>query len=949
MLQVVLRKMFRNKWMMLCLLIGSVISVAMLSSIPMYTDGVLQRMLTKDIEEYQQSTLTFPGYFSVQVAQDRNADEKTRANDISYFDKKINVMADEYELPILTRYTINTIDFMNIVYFNSDDTIKSKRPIKIQSISEMDKHIKLIAGRMYSNEVKDGVYEVIVTEEAYEKLGLTIDHIYNIGEVIRDNITLKAKVVGVFVLDESNSFYWQQGLVPISESLLISDQIFKKYFYDTGSLLHTYTQWYFALDFHMVSLDQIVDIAKVFEEQTKWSNEYGRLVRSFKMPVMSLLEQYKDREEFLRTILWVLQAPILMMLAFYIFMVSQLIIESDKNEIAIIKSRGGGKFHIFETYLIQGVILCVIALILGPPLGYFITRILGASNGFLEFVQRTALPTTLNIKAYIYSLFALLLFLITMLIPALMAARVSIVHYKQRKIRGGQTTVWKKYFFDFVLLAVSIYGLYGYRKQQKILDITGAKGSEIGIDPVLFMVCTFFILGAGLLFIRLYPYIVKFLFRIGKRIWSPVFYSSFVQVGRSGGKEQFLMLFIILTLSNGIFSANAARTINDNIESKVHYLQGADLRIMAEWPSNLQLMSLDLELNEIALGQNSGRIPILYKEPIYSKYSNLDGVVQATKVFSKTGVIADNGRNNVSNINIMGIVPNEFGKVAWFRNDLMSTHWFHYLNFLTENPDAVLLSNSLRDALHLKEGDTVNFRWGSQSKMKAVVYGFVEYWPTFNPKINPTQKKVPYLIVANLSFLHRNGTLEPYEVWIKKDESVTSRYIYDQIDNNIIKIQSITSLTDKITLSKNDPVLQGTNGSLNLGFVVTMTICIIGFLIYWILSIQGRVLQFGILRAMGLSLNKILGMLITEQVLVSVVSIFIGIIIGGITSQLYIPLFGIIQDSASKLLPFRVSARQEDYLKVYYLVSAMLTLGLMVLGVIISKIKISQAIKLGED
>jgi putative ABC transport system permease protein len=191
--------------------------------------------------------------------------------------------------------------------------------------------------------------------------------------------------------------------------------------------------------------------------------------------------------------------------------------------------------------------------------------------------------------------------------------------------------------------------------------------------------------------------------------------------------------------------------------------------------------------------------------------------------------------------------------------------------------------------------------------------------------------------------------LEPYEVWIKKDENVTARQIYDEIQSKELKIQSITSVTDRITESKNDPALQGTNGSLNLGFVVTMAICTIGFLIYWILSIQGRVLQFGILRAMGLSLKKILGMLVTEQVLVSAVSIFIGIIVGGITSQLFVPLLGIIQDSATQLLPFKVTARQEDYIKVYYMVSGMMTLGIAVLGVIISRIKINQALKLGED
>lgn len=49
-----------------------------------------------------------------------------------------------------------------------------------------------------------------------------------------------------------------------------------------------------------------------------------------------------------------------------------------------------------------------------------------------------------------------------------------------------------------------------------------------------------------------------------------------------------------------------------------------------------------------------------------------------------------------------------------------------------------------------------------------------------------------------------------------------------------------------------------------------MLITAVGFAIFWILSIRDKVLQFGILRAMGLSLKKLIGMLGIEQILISV-------------------------------------------------------------------------------
>ena len=55
-----------------------------------------------------------------------------------------------------------------------------------------------------------------------------------------------------------------------------------------------------------------------------------------------------------------------------------------------------------------------------------------------------------------------------------------------------------------------------------------------------------------------------------------------------------------------------------------------------------------------------------------------------------------------------------------------------------------------------------------------------------------------------------------------------------------------------------------------------LLLCITGFLIYWILSIQSRTLQFGIFRAMGMSMGEILTMLVNEQLFITGVSIAAG-------------------------------------------------------------------------
>lgn len=191
--------------------------------------------------------------------------------------------------------------------------------------------------------------------------------------------------------------------------------------------------------------------------------------------------------------------------------------------------------------------------------------------------------------------------------------------------------------------------------------------------------------------------------------------------------------------------------------------------------------------------------------------------------------------------------------------------------------------------------------------------------------------------------------LEPYEVWMKREPGATDTEVYSAIQEQGIELIDIKFTKNEIIKRKNDPMLQGTNGALTMGFVITMLVSTIGFLIYWALSIRSRVLQFGIFRAMGLSMRNIIIMLVNEQLLISGIAVLMGIIIGGLTSDLFIPLLKIAYSVEDLSIPFRVFAYGTDYVKIYSIVGVMLLSGITILGILVSRININQAIKLGED
>ena len=152
-----------------------------------------------------------------------------------------------------------------------------------------------------------------------------------------------------------------------------------------------------------------------------------------------------------------------------------------------------------------------------------------------------------------------------------------------------------------------------------------------------------------------------------------------------------------------------------------------------------------------------------------------------------------------------------------------------------------------------------------------------------------------------------------------------------------------------VVRSKNDPFQLAVNGVMTLGFLIAIGISFIGFLLYWVLSLYGRILQFGVLRAMGISFAQLIGMLVAEQLLTSGAAVLIGMITGNTASRLFVPLFQLTFDSSSQVPPFQVSFDPNDQLHLYVIVTVMIGIGLLLLGTMLSRIKIHQAVKLGED
>ncbi|MGG1517925.1 FtsX-like permease family protein [Paenibacillus oryzisoli] len=957
----ILRKMVNNRWLELSLLLGLTLSVALASSMPIYTHAILQRMLIKDLEVQQADTQKYPGQITEHAYFSNLQDGEKRLTEVNAF---MNEMKTRFGLPVLLS-TITRVT--KTFYFTPSDPArldpKVNRAGDIAAMTDLENHIRLVDGVMPSGKLENGVYEAWVFPELLTKLKIVLGDELTVAD--KDlNRSIRIKPVGVIDQADDADLYWLNTTSDLNARFFIPSSLFEQDFVKSGHFIDQHSDWNIALDYYQLKLEGIDTFIATYKEMVDYFSQRLETFTSSNATI-GTLQSYGEKEKKLRILLWSLNVPVSLLLAFYLFMVANLITERQKTEIAVLRSRGASRAQILMGYGIEGILLGGIALLIGPLLGMQLTKILGASSGFLTFVQRAAMEVKLNKEAYQYGLIAVIASVGMTLIPAVLATRVSIVGHKQLLARKNKLSFAHKIYLDVVLLAISIYLLQSFKRRMDDLTALGLDSLDLKIDPLLFVVPALFIFAMGLFLLRLYPWVIQLIYRIGRKWWPPYLYSTLLQVGRSTTQYQFIMLFIIMTLATGIFSASAARTMNTNVEENIHYKNGSDIVLQTAWdndapPPQSGPPGFNEESNLLGSG---GKKRVQYVEPPFLPFTQLAGVEAAARVFQKSDAYITLGKDTKKTM-LMGIDTDDFGRTAWFRDKLLDHHFYDYLNLLAGDARAVLISRSIAEETGAKVGDVVRIGWNDVEGSTVVIYGIIDYWPSWNPnpvlsagassvRSTDASKSVkvdaPKLVVGHLSYIQNNLAVEPYDVWLKLKPDTTSQALYEALEQKRIAVKHLVDTNMMVIRSKNDPFQLAVNGVMTLGFLIAIGISFIGFLLYWLLSLYGQILQFGVLRAMGISYRQLIGMLVAEQILTSGAAVLIGIVTGNTGSRLFVPLFQLTFDSTSQVPPFQVSFDPRDQLHLYIMVTVMIGMGLLLLGTMLSRIKIHQAVKLGED
>ncbi len=933
MFRIMLQKLWHKRWMNLCLLLGSILLIATVVSFPLYQSAACERMLQDEFRSDMAKQGRWPAMLSMITVskKDRQGTAIRRMEELmAGLEGQLGIAVKE----TLYYYLLNAQE----VHSAMNRTDMGDQSLRLGTLSGLPDHAEMLSGEMFSEKglTEDGSIEVVVSQAGMVKLDLLV------GETILfDNLKdaegkpLKLFIKGVFAEGSGDDFYWQVDPDEMENVCLMQTDLFRRMFTGENAARYTITCRYLPLfDYESIRSDQVASLA----EATRFLTEESDFRSTMDRPAyQDILENYLSKQGRIQATLLILQVPVLIMLGAFLFMISGQMYEMERNEISVIKSRGSSGGQIFRLYLYQSTFLTLTGSALGIPLGAVFSRVLGSARSFLEFEDSGSLQIVFTARTWGYAAGAMAASLCIMALPAIRHSRVTIVKLKQQKALKKKSW-WEKIFLDVILLALSLYGYYSYHKNQELLAQSVLMGEPL--DPLLYISSSLFIVGAGLLFLRLQPLIVQLIYLAGKRFWRPASYASFLENRKNGRKQQFIMLFLIMTISLGMYHATVARSILQNARENAEYLDGADIVIREVWP----------ELQD-ENGAGTGN----YLEPDVTKYIELDWAESYTRVlYDEHGYIGES-KSSRQEVTVMGIHTKDFGEITWLPVGLTEKHYYEYLNELAVEKDGLLVSEAFRSRLGMKVGDTLTCYNSQGLSTTGKIVDFFEYWPGYTPTatvVNPdgtVSVGDNYLVVTHYDRLRQLWGVAPYEIWLQLKEGYDSQDVIAWIQDNDVHVRKFTDKAADVQNAVEDPLLQGTNGVLTMGFIVTILLCGVGYLIYWIMSIRSREMIFGVLRACGMHKGELFHMLMNEQIFSGVFSVFAGIGIGKLASVMFVPILQQAYAASNQVLPMKLVVNASDMMRLYGVIAGVMIVCLLVLILLLLKMNVAKALKLGEE
>ncbi|MBX3015036.1 MAG: ABC transporter permease [Caldilineaceae bacterium] len=959
------RRLLSQRGLALATAVGLVASIALVMSVPLYTDAVYYRILQEELSQTSDDSAALnrpPFAFMFRYVGSLYGMKEW--DDITQVDEYLTTQGVE-ALGLPHKLTVRYAKTDNFRLFPTADIAYAdvRDPlawVNFAFVSDFEGHTTLLEGAYptpATANLEDPV-EVAINDAMADELGLQVGETFmTFRRVELENgsrvVQIPIRISGIWRATNPNEEFWFYRQSVFDNQLFIPEATFQG---RISSLLNdeiAQALWYIILDGTDIHAG---DVGWLTSQIAQVQQRAATLLTNTRLEVSpyDALNRYRVSSRLLNILLYAFSIPIVGLLLAFIGLVVGLAVNRQRNEIAVLRSRGATALQILGIAMLEASLLGAMALLAGVPVSQGISQLIGATRSFLNFSAESDLRVAMTVATFRFGLVALGVTLFAQVLPSLGAARYTIVSYKQEQSRTIRPPWWQRAWLDILLLIPAGYGAYLLRQQGSIAVVGNTAGSTSSPfeNPLLFLVPALGAFALTLFVLRLLPFIMRLIAWIASKMNSVGFLLATRYLSRDPAFYTTPLILLILTLSLSAFTASLAQTLDNHLYDQSYYRTGADVRLVELGRSNAagQGGSAGTEGGTTATttSASSGSASTATQGPNWvfipvSEHLKVPEILGAARVGEFGASVQVQGTWTESRF--IGIDRIDFPQAAYWRRDFAPASLGALMNALAVSPDGVLMRRDYMRQNSIRVGDAIQVRvsnYGQRAEMAMKVAGEFDYFPTW-------YEDEPPLLVGNLDYLFEQvGGEMPYDVWVKTVPNVN----YDKMIADLRALDFVIldwqSSTLRIASEQRRPERQGLFGVLSVGFLAAALLTVLGFLLYALFSFRRRFIELGTLRAMGLSSVQMTTFLAWELAFLIVLGLVAGTVLGTIISQVFIPYLQVGADVTAKTPPFTVEIAWPAILRIYALFAALFLVALSVLAGLLLRMKIFQAIKLGE-
>jgi putative ABC transport system permease protein len=789
-------------------------------------------------------------------------------------------------------------------------------------------HVKLLQGRL--PRANSSVVEVAVDPNTAQLLNLHIGTQFVLNWTYYNQpaglsvatgappspnyLNFSMRVVGIFSVQSSDPFWHGQNFQPETTfsgfttyfTALVSQQAFLSALDKLAARQHSgqvfffnpsFIYWYYKLDPARISINQLNDLEQqLTTTQNYFTTNFSDPSQALNPPyiqqitasgsvlpvggVPSILEEFSSQLAVAQIPAALLAICILALLLFFISMMVGLLVERQADSIVLLRNRGASRSQILGSFMTQSITLGLLALIVGTPLavfaGYLLARRLLPPNAqdAINVIANAPVQALLSVKWY--ALVAALIGIVTMFLALYRTSRFDAWATGRSTTSSTQRPLWRRLNLDLfaLVIAIAAYAISSYLTSiQQLLD---PQTQAIVVTPLALLAPIFLLLALVLLFLRLFP----FLLRLGnalvmrRRGAAPML--AIAQMARTPRQSLRMILLLSLATAFAIFALVFSATQTQRAQDIAAYQAGADFS--GDIPTST--------VNHYALAQET------------ALYRHIPGVTSAS-----VGYIEDDtsSATNIAAfpIELRAVDPSTYAQSSLWTSQDSSQPISPLLAQLASRRGSAIQSNLIPAIVDSSTWNTLNLHVGSIfSLFKTSSPGnFVHYVVIAEvqhiPGINSSDEGG--IIVDYQSFLsveaHKGyADILDNHVWLKTASSPAAlSSVRAALNTSALQLDNLYDRRALAASLQQDPFTLNILGLLSLGATAAIMLALVGNLLSSWLSVRQRLTNFTVLRAIGADGRQIASVLAWEQAIIYATTLLLGILFGALLAFTVVP------------------------------------------------------------